>query len=72
MAIGPAAERALAEVSARRGRGGCVAIGLNGEIAMPHTSAHMVRGSLRDGEAASVAILADEEQSEEGIRAPRE
>jgi beta-aspartyl-peptidase (threonine type) len=59
MAIAPAAERALAEVATRRGRGGCIAIGPDGEIAMPHTSSHMVRGSVREGEEAHVAIRAD-------------
>lgn len=60
MEVAPAAERALDEVSARRGRGGCIAIGPGGEIAMPHTSAHMVRGWLREGQEAQLGILGGE------------
>lgn len=60
MGVGAATERALHEISLRRGRGGCVAIGPDGEIVTPHTSAHMVRGWMREGEDPRIGILADE------------
>ena len=42
--IGTACDRALEAVSARGGRGGCVAVDAGGNLAMSHTTAGMFRG----------------------------
>ncbi len=42
--LGAACQRALQEVEARAGTGGCIAVGPDGTVAMPFTSAGMFRG----------------------------
>jgi len=42
--LGAACQRALQEVRARAGTGGCIAVGPDGTVAMPFTSAGMFRG----------------------------
>jgi isoaspartyl peptidase/L-asparaginase-like protein (Ntn-hydrolase superfamily) len=44
LSLGAACQRALREVGARGGTGGCVAVGPDGTVAMPFTSAGMFRG----------------------------
>lgn len=44
MDLGAACQRALHEVGARAGTGGCIAVGPDGTVAMPFTSAGMFRG----------------------------
>jgi beta-aspartyl-peptidase (threonine type) len=42
--VGAACQRALHEVTARAGTGGCIAVGPDGTVAMPSTSTGMFRG----------------------------
>jgi isoaspartyl peptidase/L-asparaginase-like protein (Ntn-hydrolase superfamily) len=42
--LGAACQRALHEVESRVGTGGCIAVGPDGTVAMPFTSAGMFRG----------------------------
>jgi isoaspartyl peptidase/L-asparaginase-like protein (Ntn-hydrolase superfamily) len=42
--LGTACQRALNEVAARAGTGGCIAVGSDGTVAMPFTSTGMFRG----------------------------
>ncbi len=44
LSLGAACQRALQEVKARAGTGGCIAVGPDGTVAMPFTSAGMFRG----------------------------
>ncbi len=44
VSLGAACQRALREVKARAGTGGCIAVGTDGTVAMPFTSAGMFRG----------------------------
>ncbi len=44
--LGAACQRALREVEARAGTGGCIAVGPDGTVAMPFTSAGMFRGAM--------------------------
>lgn len=46
LSLGAACQRALHEVEARAGTGGCIAVGPNGTVAMPFTSAGMFRGAV--------------------------
>lgn len=46
LSLGAACQRALNEVEARAGTGGCIAVGADGTVAMPFTSAGMFRGSI--------------------------
>ncbi len=46
LSLGAACQRALQEVKARAGTGGCIAVGPDGTVAMPFTSAGMFRGSI--------------------------
>jgi L-asparaginase / beta-aspartyl-peptidase len=46
LSLGAACQRALHEVEARTGTGGCIAVGPDGTVAMPFTSAGMFRGSI--------------------------
>lgn len=61
-----AGEEALAEVSRLGGEGGCLILDARGQIHMPFTSAHLLRGWLREGERPRVAIR----PGEEIVRAP--
>jgi L-asparaginase / beta-aspartyl-peptidase len=44
LSLGAACQQALHEVTARTGTGGCIAVGPDGTVAMPFTSAGMFRG----------------------------
>lgn len=44
LSLGAACQRALHEVTTRAGTGGCIAVGADGTVAMPFTSAGMFRG----------------------------
>ena len=44
--LGAACQQALHEVTARTGTGGCIAVGPDGTVAMPFTSAGMFRGEV--------------------------
>ncbi len=55
-----AAQRALGDVKQIGGVGGCIIIDADGQIAMPFTTAHMLRGWVRGRAAPSVAILPDD------------
>jgi L-asparaginase / beta-aspartyl-peptidase len=44
LSLGAACQQALHEVAARTGTGGCIAVGPDGTVAMPFTSAGMFRG----------------------------
>lgn len=44
LSLGAACQRALQELAARAGTGGCIAVGPDGTVAMPFTSAGMFRG----------------------------
>jgi L-asparaginase / beta-aspartyl-peptidase len=46
LSLDAACRRALHEVSARAGRGGCIAVGPDGTVVMPFTSAGMFRGAV--------------------------
>jgi L-asparaginase / beta-aspartyl-peptidase len=46
LSLGAACQRALDEVEARAGTGGCIAVGADGTVAMPFTSAGMFRGAV--------------------------
>lgn len=46
LSLGAACQRALHEVEVRAGTGGCIAVGPDGTVAMPFTSAGMFRGSM--------------------------
>jgi L-asparaginase / beta-aspartyl-peptidase len=46
LSLGAACQRALHEVAARAGTGGCIAVGADGTVAMPFTSAGMFRGAV--------------------------
>ncbi|MGH3907937.1 MAG: isoaspartyl peptidase/L-asparaginase family protein [Pseudonocardiaceae bacterium] len=46
LSLGAACQRALREVDARAGTGGCIAVGPDGTVAMPFTSAGMFRGAM--------------------------
>lgn len=53
-----AAEAAVGELRAIGGEGGVVAVGHNGELALPFNSVGMYRGWLREGEAANTRVFA--------------
>jgi isoaspartyl peptidase/L-asparaginase-like protein (Ntn-hydrolase superfamily) len=55
-----ACRRALDEVAALGGHGGCIAIDREGRMAMPFDTPAMPRGYLLEGEPARVALTADE------------
>ena len=46
LSLGAACQRALQELAARKGTGGCIAVGPDGTVAMPFTSAGMFRGAV--------------------------
>jgi L-asparaginase / beta-aspartyl-peptidase len=46
LSLGAACQRALHEVTTRAGTGGCIAVGADGTVAMPFTSAGMFRGAV--------------------------
>jgi len=46
LSLGAACQRALQEVADRAGTGGCIAVGTDGTVAMPFTSAGMFRGAV--------------------------
>ena len=46
LSLGAACQQALHEVEARAGTGGCIAVGADGTVAMPFTSAGMFRGAV--------------------------
>ena len=46
LSLGAACHRALQEVAGRAGTGGCIAVGPDGTVAMPFTSAGMFRGAV--------------------------
>jgi L-asparaginase / beta-aspartyl-peptidase len=46
LSLGAACQRALQEVAGRAGTGGCIAVGTDGTVAMPFTSAGMFRGAV--------------------------
>jgi isoaspartyl peptidase/L-asparaginase-like protein (Ntn-hydrolase superfamily) len=46
LSLGAACQRALHEVEARAGTGGCIAVGTDGTVAMSFTSAGMFRGAV--------------------------
>ncbi|HEX5066153.1 MAG TPA: isoaspartyl peptidase/L-asparaginase [Myxococcota bacterium] len=52
----PACRRALAEVAALGGHGGCIAIDREGNVALPFDTPAMPRGVVREGEAPWVAL----------------
>jgi isoaspartyl peptidase/L-asparaginase-like protein (Ntn-hydrolase superfamily) len=51
-----ACRRALAEVAAQGGHGGCVALDREGNVAMPFDTPAMPRGVVREGEAPRIAL----------------
>jgi isoaspartyl peptidase/L-asparaginase-like protein (Ntn-hydrolase superfamily) len=58
-----ACRRALDEVAALGGHGGCIAIDREGRIAMPFDTPAMPRGFVREDESPHVALTADEPNS---------
>jgi len=56
-----AARRALEEVARFRGQGGCIVVDSAGRLALPFSSAQMLRGWVVGPSRPKVAILADEE-----------
>jgi isoaspartyl peptidase/L-asparaginase-like protein (Ntn-hydrolase superfamily) len=46
LSLGAACQQALYEAEARAGTGGCIAVGTDGTVAMPFTSAGMFRGAV--------------------------
>jgi len=46
LSLGEACQRALQELAARKGTGGCIAVGPDGTVTMPFTSAGMYRGAV--------------------------
>ncbi|MGQ0776979.1 MAG: isoaspartyl peptidase/L-asparaginase family protein [Pseudonocardiales bacterium] len=46
LSLGAACQRALREAELRNGTGGCIAVGPDGTVAMPFTSAGMFRGAV--------------------------
>jgi isoaspartyl peptidase/L-asparaginase-like protein (Ntn-hydrolase superfamily) len=48
VSLDEACTRALAEVTALGGHGGCIAVGRDGQVAMPFSTASMARGLMRD------------------------
>jgi beta-aspartyl-peptidase (threonine type) len=51
---------ALSDVASLGGSGGCIAIDLHGNLALPFNTARMPRGLLRDGEAPRLALATGE------------
>lgn len=60
LSLGAACQRALSEVEARAGKGGCIAVGPDGTVAMPFTSAGMFRGSIDATGARRIGMFADD------------
>ncbi len=60
LSAGAAAERALGEVRALGGEGGCVLVDASGRVSAAQESPHLVRGWLVEGEPPSAAIGPDD------------
>jgi len=60
LSLEDACHRALGEVAALGGHGGCIAIDREGRIAMPFDTPAMPRGFVREDEPPRVALTADE------------
>jgi len=60
LSLGAACERALREVGDRAGTGGCIAVGPDGTVAMPFTSAGMFRGAVDATGVHRVGMFADD------------
>jgi beta-aspartyl-peptidase (threonine type) len=60
---GDAAERALGEVKAVRGQGGCILVDAEGRVSCNFNSPQMVRGWVTEGGPIRVAILRDDERT---------
>ena len=56
LSLEQACRRALAEVAALGGHGGCIAVDRNGNLAMPFDTPAMPRGCVREGEDPRVAL----------------
>ncbi|HXK23129.1 MAG TPA: isoaspartyl peptidase/L-asparaginase [Myxococcota bacterium] len=62
LSLEDACRRALDEVAALGGHGGCIAIDREGRIAMPFDTPAMPRGSVREDESPRLALTADDER----------
>ena len=60
LSLADACALALSEVAALGGRGGCIAVGARGELALPFTTAGMSRGWIGFDGPPRVALFADE------------
>jgi isoaspartyl peptidase/L-asparaginase-like protein (Ntn-hydrolase superfamily) len=59
VSLDEACRRALAEVAAAGGHGGCIALDREGNLAMPFDTAAMPRGVVREGEAPRIALATE-------------
>jgi L-asparaginase / beta-aspartyl-peptidase len=60
LSLGAACRRALRETELRAGTGGCVAVGPDGTVAMPFTSAGMFRGAVDATGVHRIGVFADD------------
>lgn len=60
LGLGMACQRALHEVELRAGTGGCIAVGPDGTVAMPFTSAGMFRGSVDATGVRRIGVFAED------------
>ncbi|MGH3940666.1 MAG: isoaspartyl peptidase/L-asparaginase family protein [Pseudonocardiaceae bacterium] len=60
LGLGAACQRALYEVQARTGTGGCIAVGPDGTVAMPFTSAGMFRGAMDATGVGRIGLFAED------------
>ena len=60
VSLDEACTRALAEVAALGGHGGCIAVGRDGAIAMPFDTPSMARGWAREGDEPRIALGRDD------------
>jgi beta-aspartyl-peptidase (threonine type) len=60
LSLGAACRRALREVQARAGTGGCIAVGPDGTVALPFTSAGMFRGVADATGVRRIGMFADD------------
>ncbi|MGH3754988.1 MAG: isoaspartyl peptidase/L-asparaginase family protein [Pseudonocardiaceae bacterium] len=63
LSLGAACQRALQEVAARAGTGGCIAVGADGTVAMPFTSAGMFRGWIDATGGRWIGMFAEDHQT---------
>jgi L-asparaginase / beta-aspartyl-peptidase len=63
LSLGAACQRALHEVEARTGTGGCIAVGSDGTVTMPFTSAGMFRGWIDATGAHRIGVFADDHRA---------